>query len=133
MELLRINASGTLDTGFGKAGYARVRLRISSGLAVAAGADGSLVISGPETGRPKDGRYLAKLVNGRSDRNFGRKGRIAVPIGNFLRAGVGGVLAVGPSGSIYLATPGDTFGLSRYNATGKLLSRFPKKRHRKHN
>ena len=128
--LVRYNANGTLDTGFGTGGI--VTTSIGSGYdyahALVIQSDGKIVVAGSSSNGSKYNFALVRYnANGTLDTGFGTGGIVTTPIGSGFDSAYalgidtdGRILAAGYSnnGSNY------DFALVRYNANGTLDTGF---------
>jgi len=130
--LMRLNADGTPDTGFGSAGTGIVRTPVGTGTdiayAIALQPDGKIVVAGSSIAA--DGRADFALVRydsgGIPDPNFGSSGIVTTPIGP--GEDIAYAVAVMPWGRIVAAgsaristsAGGTNIALAAYNADGTL-------------
>ena len=135
LKLLRFNADGTPDTGFGTAGVATVPFNgsgfdLAQGLAVQA--DGRIVVAGAMSVGGQDDFALARFnTDGTLDTTFGSGGKVTTDFAGLTdrarrvviqpdgRLVVAGYATVGT-----LASPSADFALARYNVDGSLDTTF---------
>ncbi|UHC20013.1 hypothetical protein LRS73_34150 (plasmid) [Methylobacterium currus] len=124
--LVRYNADGSLDTGFGQGGQAATASGSSGSAAysVTIQADGKILLGGGANGGLALVRYNA---DGSLDTGFGQGGQATTAIGS--AGGVGHSVTIQPDGKILLGGrtgtgDGSSFALARYNADGSLDTGF---------
>ena len=132
IAVVRVSASGALDTAFGTGGKATISFPSlqSSATSIAQQSDGKLVIAGTvqEGASSSDAAIVRLAANGALDTTFGNAGRVSVAFGgkDFLSGVVAnsdGTLVV--TGRMQNASPppNDIF-LARFTAAGALDSSF---------
>jgi uncharacterized delta-60 repeat protein len=127
-EVVRYNANGTLDPGFGTGGkVATVFTGTEQANAVLVQPDGKIVAAGYTTGANEDIAVARYTANGTLDSGFGTGGKVTTSIGASDDAGFGAVLQ--PDGKIVVAGgtfngSSEDFAVVRYNANGTLDSSF---------
>lgn len=132
--VVRFNANGTLDTGFGNAGVAQIDFsgRVDSAEAVVIQPDGKIVVTGisvNDNDSTESDFATARLnANGSLDLSFGtgkiifRNGKVRASIAILNRASD---LALQPDGKIVIAgDTGSSFALIRYTSSGSLDTTF---------
>lgn len=117
--VVRYNADGTLDSGFGNGGkvLTPVGMGVDEAYAVALQADGKIVVAGRAGADFAVVRYLS---NGMLDTGFGTGGKV---ITNISGIDLAEAVAVQPDGKIVVAGWSGSsarFSLARYNADGSL-------------
>ncbi|HYM44584.1 MAG TPA: hypothetical protein VES65_00270, partial [Solirubrobacteraceae bacterium] len=131
VEVKRFLPSGRPDAGFGAHGVALPRgLPHAEPIALATQRDGSVIVLGATTSKPKPSLLLARLTpTGKLDSSFGRGGIVRPPIPS---RRVSLSVAVAPDGQVALAA-GENFLdpsrharllLVRYTSTGRLDRSF---------
>ncbi|MEO6753703.1 MAG: FG-GAP-like repeat-containing protein [Chthoniobacteraceae bacterium] len=129
--LVRYNANGSLDTGFGSGG--KVITSIGSGLddaySVAVQEDGRIVVAGTTFNGSKDDFALVRYTaTGALDTSFGANGKVTTAIGS--RDDFGRSVALQDDGKIVvgghssLSPTQDAFALARYHGDGSLDASF---------
>jgi uncharacterized delta-60 repeat protein len=126
MALVRYNANGALDTGFGTGG--KVKAPPGSANAAALQRDGKILAAGAvPSGAATDFALARYNPNGTLDASFGTGGKVTTSIGpgNDSISGIGvqadGKIVVG--GTTFNGTSED-FAVARYNANGSLDTTF---------
>ncbi|HEX2023409.1 MAG TPA: delta-60 repeat domain-containing protein [Acidimicrobiales bacterium] len=126
MALVRYNANGALDTGFGTGG--KVKAPPGSANAAALQRDGKILAAGAvPSGAATDFAVARYNPNGTLDASFGTGGKVTTSIGpgNDSISGIGvqadGKIVVG--GTTFNGTSED-FAVARYNANGSLDTTF---------
>ena len=130
--VVRYNADGSLDTGFGAGGKTLTPVGPASsndfGQSVTVQADGKILVAG--TGEDRDGTLNFAMVrynaNGSLDTGFGAGGKVLTLVGD---ASAGSSVTVLADGKIVVAgasydDDGSDFALVRYNANGTLDATF---------
>ena len=129
--LVRYNANGTLDTGFGSGGKVTTDIGGSAdwGYSVAVQGDGKMVLAGVSlNGSNYDFALVRYNANGALDTSFGSGGKATTDFGGSQEFGYG--VAVQGDGKILVAGYSDKssgnndFALVRYNANGTLDAGF---------
>ncbi|WP_300329058.1 DUF4347 domain-containing protein, partial [Accumulibacter sp.] len=126
IQLIRCNADGSVDTGFGNNG--RVITAIGAGAdfawEVALQADGKILVAGESyNGSNSDFALVRYNTDGSLDASFGSGGKVTTAIGSGNEQAMG--LAVQADGRIVLAGwSGSDFALARYNTDGSLDASF---------
>ncbi|WP_419952931.1 beta strand repeat-containing protein [Methylobacterium sp.] len=132
--VVRYNADGTLDTGFGTDGkiLTPVGTGTSSdiGYSVTVQSDGKIVVAGRGVG--SGGTDIAVVrynANGTLDTGFGTGGKILTPVGTGTSPDSGNSVTVQADGKIVVAgygqgSDGQDFAVVRYNADGTLDTSF---------
>ncbi|MBD8904893.1 hypothetical protein MBTS_22090, partial [Methylobacterium bullatum] len=135
--LVRYNADGSLDTGFGPDGTGKILTPAAPGTAsdygqsVALQTDGKIVVAGYGVGAGN--RYDFALVrydaDGSLDTTFGTGGKVLTPVGTGLSSDQGNSVTLQADGKILVAgygegSEGQDFALLRYNADGSLDTGF---------
>ncbi|WP_225784940.1 cadherin-like domain-containing protein [Xenophilus sp. Marseille-Q4582] len=130
-SLIRLNAEGTLDTGFGNQGklLMPVGSSIDIGYSVALQPDGKIVVAGTSLNGGNDDFSLIRLnADGTLDTAFGNQGKLLVSVGSGTDEAYSVTLQ--PDGKIVVAghsdngSNGKDFSLIRLNANGTLDSGF---------
>jgi uncharacterized delta-60 repeat protein len=130
--LVRYNANGTLDTGFGTGGIVTTPVRSGNGNdyahALSIQSDGRIVAAGSsDNGSKYDFALVRYNANGTLDTGFGTGGIVITPIGSGFD--IAYALGIQPDGRIVAAGSSDNgsnfdFALVRYNANGTLDTGF---------
>ena len=128
--LVRYNADGSLDTGFGTGGKAITPIGSGSdiGRKVAIQSDGKIVVAGCSfNGSNNDFAVVRYTTTGSLDTSFNVTGKVTTPIGNDADSPYG--LAIQGDGKIVVAGSSyngsnNDFALARYNANGTLDTSF---------
>jgi uncharacterized delta-60 repeat protein len=127
-SLVRYNADGTLDSGFGSGGKVATDFGgWDSGYSVALQADGKIVMSGQHYGAGNDFAVARYTSTGSLDPSFGAGGKVTTDFGG--GNDFGSALIVQFDGKIVVAggvTVGGNwdFGLMRYNTDGSVDTTF---------
>jgi uncharacterized delta-60 repeat protein len=128
MVSARFNADGTLDAGFGFAGWVVVDLGGGSGgNAIALQADGKIVLAGTGYGGSSTLDFAAArlMPNGRLDSTFGNGGVATIAIGSYAIANAVTIDSLGRIDLGGAATVGQNkFAVARLLANGKLDTSF---------
>ena len=136
--LVRYNADGSLDTGFGPDGTGKILTPISAGTASDQGnsvtlqADGKIVVVGSGWGNGQDFAAVRYNTDGSLDTGFGPDGtgKILTPVGVGTSNDAGYSVTVQADGKILVAGYGQgsgtgyDFALVRYNTNGTLDTGF---------
>ena len=130
--LVRFNANGTLDTGFGTGGLVATDFRLvnDGALAVAIQPGGKIVAAGSTHGAGDDFAIARYNDNGSLDLTFGSGGKVITDFS--FGTDIAFAIANQPSGKIIVAGgksiafpgSGTDFALARYNEDGSLDSSF---------
>ncbi|MDS4056736.1 LamG-like jellyroll fold domain-containing protein, partial [Accumulibacter sp.] len=126
IQLIRCNADGSVDTGFGNNGSVVTAIGAGGDFAweMALQADGKILVAGESyNGSNSDFALVRYNTDGSLDASFGSGGKVTTAIGSGNEQAMG--LAVQADGRIVLAGwSGSDFALARYNTDGSLDAGF---------
>ena len=136
--LVRYNADGSLDTGFGPDGTGKILTPVNTGTSGDVGnsvtmqADGKIVVAGYRANSGETGNDFALVrynADGSLDTGFGTGGKILTPVGTGTSFDLGSSVTVQADGKVVVAGYGQggggtDFAVVRYNADGSLDTSF---------
>ncbi|KQP53645.1 cadherin-like domain-containing protein, partial [Methylobacterium sp. Leaf108] len=131
--VVRYNADGSLDTGFGAGGKVLTPVgagtSVDNGYSVTVQADGKIVVAGYGSGSGTDFAVVRYNADGSLDTGFNGTGKVLTPVGAGTSGDAGYSVTVQADGKIVVAgygfgSGGNDFAVVRYNADGSLDTGF---------